>query len=114
MEYKEVPTAEKGCPYPVNRTAATDRIAYCILRYEFSRALQHCLLLSKYLDKADVCVFLLLSSFGITAPIKKSHPRIVFELRILSFLFQSAVLRKRMRKSVVCYMLEFALPKLTS
>ena len=107
MEYKEVPTAEKGCPHPLNRTAATDRIAFCILRYEFSRSLQNCLLLSKYLDKADVCVFfLLLSSFVITAPIKKSHPRIVFELRILSFLFQSAVLRKRMRKSVVCYCLD--------
>ena len=57
MEYKEVPTAEKGCPHPLNRTAATDRIAFCILRYEFSRSLQNCLLLSKYLDKADVCVF---------------------------------------------------------
>lgn len=106
MEYKEVPTAEKGCPYPLNRIAATDRIAYCILRYEFSRALQRCLLLSKYLDKADVCVFLLLSSFGITAPIKTSYQRIVFELRILSLLFQSAVLRKRMRKSVVRYRLD--------
>ena len=106
MEYKEVPTAEKGCPYPLNRTAAVHRIVYCILPNEFSRALQPCQILSQCLDKVCVCVFLLLSSFGITAPIKKSHSRIVFELQILSFLFQSAVLRQRMRKSVVCYCLD--------
>ena len=31
MEYKEAPAAEKGCPYPLNRVAATHRIFNCIL-----------------------------------------------------------------------------------
>ena len=91
MEYKDVPTAEKGYPYPLNRTAAVHRIVYCILRNEFSRALQPCQVLSQCLDKVCFCVFLLLSSFGITAPIKRSRPRIVFELRIPSLLFRHHV-----------------------
>ena len=33
------------------------RIVYCILLSEFSRALQPCLLLSKYLDKVHVSLF---------------------------------------------------------
>ena len=49
MEYKEVSTAEKGCPYPLNRTAAVHRIVYCILSNEFSPALQPCQLLSQCL-----------------------------------------------------------------
>ena len=103
MEYKEVPTAEKGCPYPLNRTAATDRIELLTVSYLMNFH-AHCNIV--YLDKVDVCVFLLLSSFRITAPIKRSRPRMVFELRIPSLLFQSAVLRKRMRKSVVRYYLD--------
>ena len=47
MEYREVPIAEKGCPYPLNRMAATHRTVYCILRDDFSHALQPCLLLSQ-------------------------------------------------------------------
>ena len=47
MEYKEAPTAEKGCPYPLNRVAATHRIFNCILRNEFSHAWQPCVLQSQ-------------------------------------------------------------------